>query len=209
MATHNPKSEKTVSKYAPKLKSIFRCGQKRIFLKYFLKNCKKTPNPKQRICNQFLKTIIIIIIIIIICSCAKLQKRLPSFGLEISTDASRKAVKVHPLQINTGTNIYIPNTYLHTPTGLFLHHMQKPTVAENPTIIFAVFQVSKIPGLLLLWTAATTYSSMRQGHSFLVTHMYTIHTHTHTHTLSFFLPRVSFPKASMGSINCYTRISVT
>jgi hypothetical protein len=124
---------------------------------------------------------------------------LPNLGLEISRDASRKAVKVHPLQINTMTNIYIPNTYLHTPTGLFLHHMQKTHCGrENPTIIFAVSQVSKIAGLLLFWTAATTtYSSMRETRSFIP---YKVQQHTHayyiyTHTLCLsFSPEFQFQK---------------
>ncbi len=115
--------------------------------------------------------------------------------------------------------IYIPNTYLHTPTGLFLHHMQKPTVAENPTIIFAVSQVSqntRLAAALDCRNKVLKYE--RQGHSFHTrynnTHTHTlyiyIYRHAHTHTLCLsFSPRVSVPKAGMGSINCYTRISVT
>jgi hypothetical protein len=52
MAKHNPKSEKTVWKYVSQTKiHIQNVAKKGIFFLKF-KNCKKIPNPKQRICNQ-------------------------------------------------------------------------------------------------------------------------------------------------------------
>jgi len=94
------KVKKLFENMSPKLKSIFKMWPKRGFF-FLIQKLQKNPQPKTENMQPiiFIKKIIIIIIII----CAKLQKRLPSFGLEISRDASRKAVKVHPLQINTRT----------------------------------------------------------------------------------------------------------
>jgi hypothetical protein len=109
--------------------------------------------------------------------------------------------------------IYIPNTYLHTPTGLFLHHMQKPTVAERAQQLFLVFLKSPKYQACCCFVldCRNNFTQVWETRSF-IPYKVQQHTHvyyTHTHTLSLFLPRVSVPKASMGSINCYTRISVT
>jgi hypothetical protein len=118
-------------------------------------------------------------------------------GLEISRDASRKAIKVHPLQINTRTNFYLKYIYIYIyiyiyPTltytlllGSSYITCKNPLWQREPNNYFWCFSSLQNTRLaaVLFWTAATTLLKYeRQGHSFPTrynnTHMYTIHTHT-------------------------------
>jgi hypothetical protein len=157
-------------------------------LKYIFLNCKKIPNPKQRICNQFKKTIIIIIII---CICAKLQKRLPSFSLEISTDASRKAVKVRLLQIHTRTYVYTQHLLTHSYWPLLTSHARTHYGREpnNCFCCFSSLQNTRLAAALDCRNKVLKYEREREGHSFPTRynntqHIYYIYTHTHSVSLS-------------------------